>query len=330
MDIVLALTAIVIGLVVLVFSADKFVLGASGTAYRLGMSPFLIGMLIVGFGTSAPEMLVSLISALEGNPGIAIGNAYGSNIANIGLILGVTALLIPISVKPSIIFRELPILIGVTLLSLVLILLHDDLMISRLDAWILIAAFVLTTFASVKLGKKDQLQEENQGSCDLSLKSAIAWLVVGLLLMMASSRALVWGAVEIAKMLEVPDVIIGLTIVAIGTSLPELASSIVAARKGEADLAMGNIVGSNLFNTLIVVGIAGVIKDIKIEQAVLTRDFAVMLFLTIILLPLGYKFNKKQKYGTIGRASGAFFLAIYVAYTAYLVLLALKLVPDFF
>ena len=324
MELFLAIAAVVAGLALLVYSADKFVLGASGTAYSLGMSPFFIGMIIVGFGTSAPEMLVSGISEWEGNPGIAIGNAYGSNIANIGLILGITALIIPIKVKASIIFRELPILTAVTLLSVGLL---YDLKISGADAWILIGVFVLILVYTSLKGKSDASDDdaENPG---LSLKASLAWLIAGLLLMMASSRALVWGAVEIAKMLEVPDVIIGLTVIAVGTSLPELASSVVAARKGQDDLAMGNIVGSNLFNTLIVVGIAGVIKSFEVDRIVLYRDVLLMTVLTLVLFPMGYKYRREQKAGTIGRISGVILLTVYIAYTAYLALIALKIIPQ--
>lgn len=325
MDLFLAAVAIIAGLAVLVYSADRFVLGASGTARCLGMSPFFIGMVIVGFGTSAPEMIVSAVSASQGNPGIAIGNAYGSNIANIALILGVTALIIPIKVKASVIFRELPLLIAVTLLSAVLL---WDLEISRTDACILLAVFAGIMFWSFKSSGKDEQQEEIPDSSSLSLGGSIAWLIAGLLLMMGSSRALVWGAVEIATMLEVPDVIIGLTVVAVGTSLPELASSIVAARKGQDDLAIGNIVGSNMFNTMMVVGIAGAIKTIDFDRIVLYRDFLLMLVLTVALVPMGYRYRKNVRYGTIGRICGAVLLSVYAAYTVFLILTALKIIPP--
>jgi len=287
----LAVTALIAGLVLLVWSADRFVEGSASTARHFGMPPLLIGMVIVGFGTSAPEMVVSALASIDGNTGIALGNAYGSNICNIALILGLTALISPIMVHSTVLRKELPILTLLTVLSVVLI---ADLDLSRLDAAILLLVFVglmaWTIYQGLKR-KDDSLANEIETETAekaMPLKRAVFWLVAGLLLLIASSRILVWGAVEIAQIFGVSDMIIGLTIVAVGTSLPELASSVIAARKGEHDIALGNILGSNLFNTLAVVGIAGTIHPFAVEPETLSRDMVVMGALTVSDLKTGY------------------------------------------
>ncbi|WP_319781880.1 calcium/sodium antiporter [Oceanisphaera sp. IT1-181] len=315
----MSIAAIVVGLAILVWSADRFVDGASATARYAGMPPLLIGMVIVGFGTSAPEIVVSIIAAVQGNPGLALGNAYGSNIANIGLILGITALISPIMVHSQVLRKELPVLLLITLLSLALV---WNGMLTRTDAIILLVVFVLFMGWSIKQGMKkpaDSLSGDEAEALEentMSAKTALFWLVVGLLLLVASSRLLVWGAVDIAQAFGVSDLIIGLTIVAIGTSLPELASSIVAIRKNQHDLAIGNVIGSNLFNTLAVVGLAGVISPMSVASEVISRDFMVMIGLTLSLFVLGYGF--KGRPGRINRYEGALLLAIYLAYTGWL------------
>ena len=315
----MSIAAIVLGLAVLVWSADRFVDGASATARYAGMPPLLIGMVIVGFGTSAPEIVVSIISAMEGNPGLALGNGYGSNIANIGLILGITALISPISVHSQVLRKELPILLLITLLSLALL---WNGMLARTDAMVLLGVFVLLMAWSIRQGMSngndsmtgDEVKELDDNQ--MSLKQAIFWLVAGLLLLIISSRILVWGAVNIAQSFGVSDLIIGLTIVAIGTSLPELASSIAAIRKNEHDLAIGNVIGSNLFNTLAVVGLAGIIHPLEVAPEVISRDFMVMGGLTLSLFVLGYGFKGRQ--GRINRVEGALLLAVYGGYTGWL------------
>lgn len=315
----LAFVAVLIGLVVLVWSADRFVSGAASVAHYFAMSPLLIGMLIVGFGTSAPEMVVSALASWQGNPGIALGNAYGSNISNIALILGITALISPIVVHSKVLRKELPILTLVTALAAWQL---WDGMLSGTDAAVLLAVFLALMFWAIyesKHKKSDPLAEdmaEELSANAMPIKSALLWLVVGLLLLIASSRALVWGAVEIARSAGVSDLVIGLTVVAIGTSLPELASSIVAARKNEHDIAFGNIIGSNLFNTLVVVGIAGSIRPIAVGAEIIHRDMLVMGALTISLFALGYGFGKP---GRISRIDGGLLVAAYIGYTAYLV-----------
>ncbi len=314
-----ALIAVAAGLVMLVWSADRFVDGAAATARYFGMPVLLIGMIIVGFGTSAPEMVVSALSSLQGNPGLALGNAYGSNSANIGLILGITALVSPVAVHSQVLRRELPILLLVTGFALVLL---GDLQLSRLDGWLHIVLFLILIGWSVKQGLqqgKDALAEEvaeELTSHSMSLRAAVAWLCIGLVIMIASSRLLVWGAVAIARQLGVSDLIIGLTIIAVGTSLPELASSLIAVRKNEHDLALGNVIGSNLFNTLAVVGIAGTIHPFSFDASIVSRDMLVMFLLTILLFIFSYGFRGP---GRLNRFEGAFLLACYIAYTAYLV-----------
>ncbi|NHA13978.1 calcium/sodium antiporter [Thioalkalivibrio sp. XN279] len=315
----LAFVAVVLCLVLLVWSADRFVEGAASIAHHYGTPPLLIGMVIVGFGTSAPEIMVSILAASQGNPGIALGNAYGSNITNIALVLGATALISPIAVQSQVLHKELPILMGVTALAAWQL---WDGEITRLEAVGLLALFVVLMSWAIWEGlktKADTLGQDIEQELEaraMPVGRAVFWLVVGLALLVVSSRILVWGAVEIAHGFGVSDLIIGLTVIAVGTSLPELAASIIAARKGEHDIALGNIIGSNLFNTLAVVGIAGTIHPLAVGPEVFTRDMMVMASLTLALFLIGYGFRGR---GGINRVAGALLLASYLGYTAYLV-----------
>lgn len=315
----LSFLAIAVGLALLVWSAGKFVEGSAATAGHFGMPPLLIGMVVVGFGTSAPEMVVSALAATQGNPGLALGNAYGSNITNIALILGITALISPIAVHSQVMRKELPILTAVTALAAWQL---WDGELTLADAMVLLGVFFLLLAWSVRQGmtqKSDALGAEiaeEMSHRSMPLRNAVLWLIAGLLVLIVSSRILVWGAVEIAHGFGVSDLIIGLTIVAVGTSLPELASSVIAARKGEHDIALGNILGSNLFNTLAVVGIAGTISPMVVAPEVFYRDIAVMSALTLSLFVLGYGFRGP---GRINRIEGGFLLACFVGYTAYLI-----------
>src|SRR5690554_1459683 len=315
----LAFIAVVFGLFLLVWSADRFVEGAAVTARHFGMPPLLVGMIIVGFGTSAPEMTVSALAALQGNPGIALGNAYGSNITNIALILGLTALLAPIAVHSSILRKELPILVVVTALAAWQLL---DGLLSRTDAWVLLGVFAALMVWTIVQGlrpRQDSLGQQVDAEYQQhnpSLKRAIFWLVLGLIVLILSSRLLVWGAVSVAQSFGISDLIIGLTVVAVGTSLPELASSLIAIKKGEHDIALGNVLGSNLFNTLAVVGIAGSIHPLAVGPEVLTRDILVMGALTLSLFVFGYGFRGP---GRINRMEGGLLLATFIAYTGFLV-----------
>jgi cation:H+ antiporter len=317
---VLYLAAIIAGFVILVWSADKFVEGAASTAKHLGMPSLLIGILIVGFGTSAPEMVVSAIAAMEGNPALALGNALGSNIVNIALILGVTAIVAPITVNSKIVKKEIPLLLLIVLASGYLLL---DNSLTLVEGIVLISGFftlIAWSIVSAFRGRGDTLEAEMDSELiehEMTLKVGIIWLVIGLLLLIASSRLLVWGAVGVAHEFGVSDLIIGLTIVALGTSLPELAASVIAARKGEHDIAIGNVVGSNMFNILAVIGIATIIAPMNgIPVEVLNRDWIVMFALTIALLVMAYGFRSKE--GKITRVEGTILIICYIAYNSYL------------
>jgi len=309
---ILPVIALVCGLTLLVWSADRFVDGAAATARHAGMPLLLVGMVVIGFGTSAPEMLISAISSSQGNPGLALGNAYGSNISNIALILGVAALISPIPVPAKIFRSELPVLAAITLFTVMLL---WNLSISRLDATLLLLAFAAVIVWWVVIGLRhkntDKLLAASEHSEDvfLPLKAAIFWLIVGFILLVVSSRMLVWGAVEIATALGVSDLMIGLTIVAIGTSLPELAAAVAAARKRAHDLVLGNIIGSNIFNTLAVVGIAGVIHPLDVGREVLYRDCLIMSVLTLLLF-----WPTWRKRYCLSRLFGAVLLVGYVTY----------------
>jgi len=317
---VIPIIALLFGLALLVWSADRFVEGSASTARHFGMPPLLIGMVVVGFGTSAPEMVVSVLAASQGNSGIALGNVYGSNITNIALILGLTALLSPIAVHSQVLRKELPILTGVTALAAWQV---WDGEITRMDALVMLVLFGGLMVWTIREGmeKKDdalgsQMEKELEVQA-MPIPRAVFWLVAGLLLLIVSSRILVWGAVEIAHIFGISDLIIGLTVVAVGTSLPELASSIIAVRKGEHDIALGNILGSNLFNILAVLGIAGIISPMKVGPEVLSRDILVMSVLTLSLFFIGFGFRGSS--GRINRFEGGALLASYIGYTVYLV-----------
>ncbi|MFO7578286.1 MAG: calcium/sodium antiporter [Pelovirga sp.] len=318
MSLVLPVAAVLGGILLLMWSADRFVEGAAATARHAGMPLLLVGMVVVGFGTSAPEMLISGIASFQGNPGLALGNAYGSNISNIALILGLTALISPITVKSKILRTELPVLALITLLTAALL---WNLSISRLDAVLLLLAFagvmlwwIVTGLRHRSASLAVEVTEASETGL-IPLKHAILWLLLGLVLLVLSSRVLVWGAVEIAQAFGVSDLIIGLTIVALGTSLPELASAIAATRKGAHDLVVGNVIGSNIFNTLAVVGIAGIIHPLAIGTEVLYRDCLLMgaLTLSLFLAAVGGRYR-------ISRTAGAALLLVYLAYVGYLLL----------
>ncbi|MGM0534810.1 MAG: calcium/sodium antiporter [Pseudomonadota bacterium] len=317
--------AVLAGLVLLVWSAERFVDGASATSARLGVSPLLIGMLVIGFGTSAPELVVSALASSQGNPGLALGNAYGSNIANMGLILGLVALISPLTVHSGVVRRELPVLAGVTLLSALLL---WGGLISRLEASLLLVLLAAFIGVSIYLGLRnggDPLSRDTEDSLaghPMSLKVGILWTGIGLVLLVVSSRILVWGAVSIAEGFGVSDLVIGLTVVAVGTSLPELASSISALRRGEHDLVLGNVVGSNLFNTLGVVGLAAVIMPIETGSEVLLRDWSLMMAMTVMMAVFAMGWRGRE--GCINRAEGAALLAMFLGYTAWMVQLVMQ------
>lgn len=316
---ILSFTAIIVGLVLLVWSADRFVDGAAVTARKLGVPVLIIGMVVVGFGTSAPELLVSALASLEGNSQLALGNAYGSNIANIALVLGVTALISPIVMHRRVLRKDLPVLVVVTLLAGWLV---RDGELSHVDGVILLLVFATWMAWLIWMAKRASSQDaaamveqpDVPDAEELSTGSAVFWVVAGLAVLLGSSRLLIWGAVELASGFGVSDLIIGLTVVGVGTSLPELASSVVAVRKGEHDIALGNVLGSNVFNTLAVVGIASVIRPMSVAPEVLRRDVITMGALTVLLFAFGIGFG-----GRLGRVKGAALMACYAAYLSYLI-----------
>ena len=311
-NLLLSVMAIIIGFGLLVWGAERFVHGAAAIANNFGVPPLIIGLTVVGIGTSAPEILISIIAAYQGNPALAVGNALGSNIANIALVLGTTAIVMPLVVKSETLRREYPIMFIVMLVSLLLVI---DNHLGRIDGLILFAGLFAMIYWMIQTGKKqkrDILEKEFEDEIPhISTQKAILWFTIGLILLIVSSRGLVWGSVNIAKAAGISDLVIGLTIVAIGTSLPELAASIVSALKKEADLAIGNIIGSNMFNLLVVFGIPGLMSPHVIDPAILERDFAFMIGLSIALFIMAYGFKGE---GRINRYEGGLLLGGYIAY----------------
>lgn len=307
--------AIAAGFALLVWGADRFVIGASATARNLGVSPLIIGLTIVGFGTSAPEMLVSAMAAWSGNPNMGIGNALGSNITNIGLVLGITAMVTPLSVHSDTLKREFPLLFAVMLIALALLL---DGEMNRYDGIILLTGMASLIYWMVALGIRERRDADPMAGeytdeipAHMPMKLAIFWLVLGMVVLLGASRLLVWGSVNVAQWFGVSDLVIGLTIVAIGTSLPELAASVMSALKGEHDIAVGNVLGSNMFNLLAVLGMPGLIHPAPIPPELMSRDFPMMIGLTIALFVMGYGFLKP---GHVTRGEGALLLVGYLAY----------------
>jgi cation:H+ antiporter len=307
--------AIISGFILLIWSADRFIIGAAATARNFDVPPLIIGLTIVGFGTSAPEMMVAGFASYEGSPALAIGNAIGSNITNITLVLGVAALISPLNVHSRILKKELPLLLFATLLALSLL---SDSTLGQLDGLILISLLVLLMWWITRQGLRNQSSDAlTQEYIDelpdvMTTSHALFWLIVGLILLTVSSKLLVWGAVNVAMQLGVSELIIGLTIVAIGTSLPELAASISGALKNEHDIAIGNVVGSNLFNTLGVLAIPGIVAPSALATGVLDRDFPIALILTITLFVMAYGFRGKE--GRINRLEGGILLSAFFAY----------------
>jgi len=313
-----SIIAVIAGFIFLAWGADRTVLGASVTARNFGVSPMVIGLTIVGFGTSAPEMLVSGVAAWEGNTGLSIGNALGSNITNIALVLGVTALVVPLTVMSDTVRREIPILLAVSLLTFLLM---NDGTLGRLDGFLLLGGLVLMIFMVVTLGRKskkeDPLEDEFAEEMPAAMSNARAmfWLVFGIVVLLAASRLLVWGAVNIAHAFGVTDLVIGLTVVAIGTSMPELMASVMSALKNEHDIAIGNVIGSNMFNLLGVLALPGLINPGEFLPEVLVRDFPWMLGLTLALFVMSYGF---RGHGKISRIEGGILI---LAYCVYMVML---------
>ena len=320
--------AVVLGIVGLIYGAGKFVAGASSLAARLGMSPMIIGMVVVGLGTSAPELLVSTTAALQGDAGLAIGNAIGSNIANLWLVLAVGALVSPLLIREVAGRKEIPRLLVTT--GLATALLYDG-NLSRFDGALLIAALGAMMVVLIRSVRRDERAVHGQATegetrgraagdadhhSDGRMKSGLA-VLLGLALLLAGSKSVVWGAADIARALGVSDFVIGLTVVAIGTSLPELASTIFAARRGEAELVVGNIVGSNTFNTLAVLGVPGMLAPVSsLGPSLLPVDLPVMLLLTAMLGAVGWRARQRGE-ARVGRRWGVALLTVFLAHAVW-------------
>ena len=308
---VVALTS---GILLLVLGADRMVIGASVTARNMGVSPMLVGLTVVGFATSAPEILISIMAALDGIPNLAIGNAIGSNIANIGLVGGATALLWPLKVESQTLRREFPVMVAVSILPLILL---PDEILSRIDGLLLLIAFTGFFYWIIQLGLRtrghDTIEAEyaSEIRADIKQSRAVMWIIFGLALLIGGSKTLVWGAENIARELAISDTVLGITVVAIGTSLPEMAVSALAARKGEHGLAFGNIIGSNSFNMLAVIGIAAVIHPAALDTATLKLHFPAMLAFTVALFFMAYNYKGII---SVSRGAGAILLIGFIAY----------------
>lgn len=304
---------VLIGFIGLVWSADKFVAGSAAMARTFGLSKLIIGLTIVAFGTSAPEVVVSLNAALRGAGDLAIGNALGSNLANIGLVLGVTALIAVLPVQSHLLKIELPLLLLVTAIAGWFL---SDATLTRLEGWILLLLLplVLAVMIYCKRSHPDEIDEEIPV---MTRGASIGWFIIGLIVLIASSDLLVRGASELALGFGVSPLIIGLTVVAVGTSLPELAASVISAIKGHYDIAIGNVIGSNLFNLLAVMAIPGIVAPLHMEQAVFSRDFFAMAGLTLLLaIALYISFFTRRRRGgaALGKPLGLLLLALYAGY----------------
>ena len=305
---------IILGFIGLIWGADKFVLGASGLARNLGVSELMIGLTIVSFGTSAPEIFSSAFSAWEGKPELAIGNALGSNLFNIGVALGVAALVRPLKPAESLIHKEIPALLLVTLATGAIL---SDLYVGVFDA---IALTLITAYLGYGLyqNRMSRRDDTPPKAGDLPGWQAMAYLIFGLALLILSAEALVQAAASIAAHLEVSTAIIGLTVIALGTSLPELAASVTSGLKGHHDLAIGNIVGSNILNLLVVLPFPGLLSSGSIEKELFYRDFLSVLILTLLLAYFCYRCVKNNQ--LISRMSGAMFLLIYCGWFTVMVI----------
>ncbi|MEH6580384.1 MAG: calcium/sodium antiporter [Halioglobus sp.] len=320
----IAAVAILVGFVILIWSADLFVAGAASLAENMGLSPTIIGLTIVSLGTSAPEVLVSMTAAMSGAGEMAIGNAIGSNIANVGLVLGVTVLIAPLFVHANCMRQEMPTLLVVTV-AVGFLLLDGEL--SRLDGYLMMAALALILVQMIRSQSHDStLIEEADDEPLPHLKPIRAWLTfaVGLMLLIASSRLLVWGATIVAGELGVSKMVIGLTVVAVGTSLPELAATIASALRGHAEIALGNVIGSNLFNLLAVMSIPGIVEPEILDPGVMGRDYPAMT-IAMLLLALGIYVGRRRSaapvgHAYIGRSIGTLLVSLYALYYYWLYL----------
>ena len=320
----LSILFVVGGFIALAWSSDAFVDGASIVARVLGISPFIIGMVIIGFGTSAPELCVSLMSGLSDHANLSLGNAYGSCVFNIAAILGVASLIRPLRVKPGTARYAAPVLALLALLSLALL---ADRVCSRVDALALLGLFAVLMPLYCWF---DQRNSEKGGKCGASaepmrysrreLVVASLKLLIGLAVLIGSSHVLVWGAVDLARVMGVSELMIGLTIIAAGTSLPELASAVASARRGQHEFVLGNIIGSNLFNTLAVVGLSSSISPARdFSKYILTRDLPLMAILSLLILVFGVNWRHPRRSGVFNRFEGLAWLVVFAVYTVFVI-----------
>jgi len=310
---------VVAGLVLLIWGADRFVHGAAACARNLGVAPLMIGLTVVALATSAPEILVSVVASLDNQPGLAFGNAIGSNIVNIGLVLGMTAIIRPIKLESATLRREMPALLAVTLLTVSLFL---DSFLSRVDGLVMLTGLVIVMVWLARLGMRSaandpiKIDYEAEIPSDVSMNMAIVWLAIGFAILLVGAKMLEHGAVGIAQELGVSEVVIGVTIVAFGTSLPELAVSVASALKGEYGLAIGNIVGSNIFNLLAVIGVAATIAPAALAPSVLSLHIFVMVAFTLVLFAMTYDYDGRAQ---LSRLEGVALLIAYIAYDGYVI-----------
>jgi cation:H+ antiporter len=306
--------AILAGFIGLMWSADRFIDGSAAIANNFGVPKLLIGLTVVAFGTSAPEIVVSISASLKGAGEIAIGNAIGSNLANIGMVLGITTILAPLTFKQSTLQQEVPIMLAIMGIA-GWFLFNGEL--SRVEG-ILLVSLMIPLLAWFIYNKKQQHEDEEEVA-NMTMFSAAIWFAIGLALLVTSAEILVWGATTVATSFGISPLVIGLTIVAIGTSLPELAASVISALKGHYDIAIGNVIGSNIFNLLLVAGIPAIIQPLSMTQDVFHRDYLSMIALTTALcgLMLGALFIKKNP--TLGRLSGILLLILYAGYYTLLI-----------
>ena len=310
---------IIAGLLLLIWGADRFVHGAAATARNLGVAPLLIGLTVVAFATSAPEILVAIVAAARGQTDLAVGNAIGSNIANIGLVLGTVAIIRPIEMTSATLRREMPALLAVSLLTVSLFL---DSYLSRVDGFVLMTGLLIVMVWLVRLGMRSSVSDtmtaeyEAEIPRDMSMRTAIIWLIIGLMALLFGAQFMVDAAIEIARALGVTELVIGILLVSLATSLPELAVSLVSALKGEYGLALGNIVGSNTFNSLAVIGIAAIIHPAALPPSVLSLHIFVLVAFTLVLFAMTYDYDGK---GQISRLEGTALLVAFLAYDGYVI-----------
>ncbi|MDH3615014.1 MAG: calcium/sodium antiporter [Gammaproteobacteria bacterium] len=313
------LLLVIAGLVLLMWGADRFVHGAAAAARNFGVAPLLIGLTVVAFATSAPEILVSVVAALQKEPGLAIGNAIGSNIVNVGLVLGITAIIRPIKMESATLRREMPALLAVSLLTVSLFL---DSYLSRVDGLVMLTGLIIVMFWLARLGLRSAANDpikrdfEAEIPSDVSMKMAMVWLAIGLGTLLVGAELLVDGAIGVATILGISEVVIGILVVALGTSLPELAVSLTSALKGEYGLAIGNIVGSNIFNLLAVIGVAATIEPSALAPTVLSLHIFVMVAFTLVLFAMTYDYNGNAE---LSRLEGLALLVAFIAYDSYVV-----------